>query len=76
MSRVKNQHHDAIVTPYLTSQELRLALVDLVDNREKIKRYDLIELESVVSTTAYFLKKERERRDAKLIDECIEGAPV
>ena len=76
MSRTKSQYHDAIVTPLLTTQELRLALVDLVDNRARLSNYDLEELESIVGTTAYFLTKERKARDARFIDECLEGTPV
>ena len=79
MSRVKQHYHEDIVSPRsepLTTQELRLALVDVVDNRAKLSRYDLVELESIVSTTAYFLKKELSARDYRFIDECLEGTPV
>ena len=80
MSRVKTHYHEDIVSPRrnepLTTQELRLALVDVVDNRAKLSRYDLVELESIVSTTAYFLKKELDARDYRFIDECLEGTPV
>lgn len=54
------------------------ALLDYVDNRAALSRYDLDELESVVTTAAYFLTKERRARDLRVVDECLEiqGAPV
>lgn len=60
----------------MTNQELRRSLLDLVDGREKLSKRDLDELESVVGTTAYFLTQERRARDARSVDDCIEGAPV
>ena len=60
----------------MTHQELRAALLDLVDGREKLPNRTLDELESAVGTAAYFLTKERRARDARSVDQCLEGTPV
>jgi hypothetical protein len=62
----------------VNTQPLRLALVNLTDNRATLSNYELMELLSVVETTRHFLRKEREERDARFVDECLEiqGAPV
>jgi hypothetical protein len=60
----------------MNTQPLRLALVNLTDNRGTLTNYELMELLSVVETTRHFLRKEREERDARSIDQDLEGAPV
>ena len=55
---------------------LKRAILDLYDNRSRLTKYDLDEWESLLSNTAYFLRQEQEKRLAKYVDECLEGAPV
>ena len=60
----------------MTHNELKSAILDLYDRRKTITNYELAEWESLIGNTAYFLKREKEARDIKIVDQCLEGAPV
>ena len=60
-------------------QELRRTLLDVVDGRKSLTDRQIDELYSAVDTARYFLRREKESRDAlKATGDChtIEGAPV
>ena len=62
-----------------TFQELRLALLDIVDGRQRLTDYQVDELYSAVDGARYWLRKEKDHRDAlRATGDChqIEGAPV
>ena len=63
----------------MTHQELRAALLDLVDGREKLTDYQVNDLYAAVDSARYWLRKEKHHRDClKATGDCyqIEGAPV
>ena len=60
----------------MTDNELRAAILDLHDRRASLTNFDLNRWESLLGNTAYFLKQEQERRLVRIVDDCIEGAPV
>lgn len=61
----------------MTHQDLRRALLDIVDCRAALTDYEIDDLYAAVDGARYWLRKEKDGRDCRrAVDNCIEGAPV